>query len=219
MVKKKCLSAQAVNVLPRLSGDGPRVLLRLRQLPDGFARLLERLLLLWHRARRYPLPATLCLLRGYIYHCTSDRSLAPSTIAGHLAAISDWPRRQLPHLSLAGRPTINPCKDESIGAFVAILERRIARPAKGLLPLGIPDFRAMLHRNFSLSLAFGTLHRLCVTFLDLGYLRRKAATALAVCDHRVSDSGAVSYAWLSTVRLLFDGELGCRYLRLRVDVQ
>eukprot|EP00873_Tetraselmis_striata_P014881 jgi/Tetstr1/435145/TSEL_000230.t1 len=36
-----------------------------------------------------PLLATLGLLCGYIYHYTSDRSLAPSTIAGRLAAISD----------------------------------------------------------------------------------------------------------------------------------
>eukprot|EP00873_Tetraselmis_striata_P044064 jgi/Tetstr1/464328/TSEL_009129.t1 len=36
-----------------------------------------------------PLLATLGLLRGYIYHYTSDRLLAPSTIAGRLAAISD----------------------------------------------------------------------------------------------------------------------------------
>jgi len=109
-----------------------------------------------------PLPATLGLLRGYIYHCTSDRSLAPSTIAGRLAAISDWHRRQLPHLRLAGRSTLNPCKDESINTLISILERRTVRPAKGRLPLRIPDLRAMLHRGFPLSSAFGRHQHLCL---------------------------------------------------------
>eukprot|EP00873_Tetraselmis_striata_P039279 jgi/Tetstr1/459543/TSEL_004908.t1 len=164
-----------------------------------------------------PLPATLGLLRGYIYHCTSDRSLAPSTIAGRLAAISDWHRRQLPHLRLAGRSTLNPCKDESINTLISILERRTVRPAKGRLPLRIPDLRAMLHRGFPLSSAFGRHQRLCITFLNLGCLRRAAAAALT-CDYRVSSSGAVSYTDLSAVRVLFNAELGCRYIRLRVDV-
>eukprot|EP00873_Tetraselmis_striata_P004519 jgi/Tetstr1/424783/TSEL_001480.t1 len=164
-----------------------------------------------------PLPATLGLLRGYIYHCTSDRSLAPSTIAGRLAAISDWHRRQLPHLRLAGRSTLNPCKDESINTLISILERRTVRPAKGRLPLPIPDLRAMLHRGFPLPSAFGRHQRMCITFLNPGCLRRAAAAALT-CDYRVSSSGAVSYTDLSAVRVLFNAELGCRYIRMRVDV-
>eukprot|EP00873_Tetraselmis_striata_P029172 jgi/Tetstr1/449436/TSEL_036531.t1 len=182
------LSAQATRAMPRLSGDWPRDLLRLRQLQDGFWRRLlmgadglEDLRLRSSTTDTYrssprnycsfcaergatPLPATLGLLRGCIYHCTSDRSLAPSTIAGRLAAISDWHMRQLPHLRLAGCPTLNPCKDESINTPVSILERRTVRPAKGRLPLQIPD-----------------LH-------------------------------------LSAVRVLFNAELGCRYIRLRMDV-
>eukprot|EP00873_Tetraselmis_striata_P019884 jgi/Tetstr1/440148/TSEL_028505.t1 len=84
-----------------------------------------------------PLPATLGLMHGYVYHCTSNRSLAPSTIAGRLAGISDWHRRQLPHLRLAGRPTLNPCKNRSIITLVSILGRRTVRPAKGRLPVRI----------------------------------------------------------------------------------
>eukprot|EP00873_Tetraselmis_striata_P039291 jgi/Tetstr1/459555/TSEL_004920.t1 len=158
-----------------------------------------------------PLPATLGLLRGYIYHCTSHRSLAPSTIAGRLAAISDCHRLQLPHLHLAGRPTLNPCKDESINTLISILERRTVRPAKGRLPLWIPDLRAMLHRGFPLSSAFGRYQRMCITFLNLGCLRRAAAATLT-CDYRVSSSSAVSYTDLSAVRMLFNAELGCRYI-------
>eukprot|EP00873_Tetraselmis_striata_P000781 jgi/Tetstr1/421045/TSEL_012090.t1 len=178
------LSAQATSAMPRMSGDGPRDPLRLRQLHDGFVRPHARLLLLLRRAWRHPLSATLGLLRGYIYHCTSDRSLTPSTIAGRLAAISEWHRRQLPHLRLAGRSALNPCKDESINTLISILERRT---------------------------------RMCITFINLGCLRRAAAAALA-CDYRVSSSGAVSYTYLSAVRVLLNAELGCRYIRLRVDV-
>eukprot|EP00873_Tetraselmis_striata_P009123 jgi/Tetstr1/429387/TSEL_019301.t1 len=117
----------------------------------------------------------------------------------------------------AGRPTLNSCKGESISAPVAILEHRITRPAKGRLPLRIPDLRAMLYRGFSTSSAFGRHQRLCITFLNLRRLRRKAPTALT-CDHRVSGSDAVSDAELSAVRVLFNAELSCRYIRLRVDV-
>eukprot|EP00873_Tetraselmis_striata_P028641 jgi/Tetstr1/448905/TSEL_036131.t1 len=59
--------------------------------------------------------------------------------------------------------------------------------------------------------------RLCITFLNLGCLRRAAAAALT-CDYRVSGSGAVFYTDLSAVRVLSNAELGCRYIRLRVDV-
>eukprot|EP00873_Tetraselmis_striata_P011762 jgi/Tetstr1/432026/TSEL_021500.t1 len=54
---------------------------------------------------------------------------------------------------------------------------------------------------------------------SLRCLRRKAAAALS-CDYcRVSGSGAVPCAELSAVRVLFDAELlGCRYIRVRVDV-
>eukprot|EP00873_Tetraselmis_striata_P012964 jgi/Tetstr1/433228/TSEL_022516.t1 len=204
------LSAQATRAMPRLSGDWPRDLLRLRQLQDGFWRRLlmgadglEDLRLRSSTTDTYrssprdycsfcaergatPLPATLGLLRGCIYHCTSDRSLAPSTIAGRLAAISDWHMRQLPHLRLAGCPTLNPCKDESINTP-------------------------------SLSWSAGPHQRLCITSLNLGRLRRAAAAAL-ICDFRVSASGAMSYTDLSAVRVLFNAELGCRYIRLRMDV-
>eukprot|EP00873_Tetraselmis_striata_P037592 jgi/Tetstr1/457856/TSEL_004258.t1 len=133
------LSAQATGALPRMSGDGPMDLLRLRQLSDGFVRPVRET------------PGHMGLLRCYIYHCTSDRSLAPSTVAGRMAAISDWHRSLLPHLRLAGCLAVNPCKDESIGALVAILKCRITQ--------------------------------------------------------------------LGAVRVLFNAELGCRYIRLRVDVQ
>eukprot|EP00873_Tetraselmis_striata_P042793 jgi/Tetstr1/463057/TSEL_007994.t1 len=77
----------------------------------------------------------------------------------------------------------------------------------------------MLHRGFSLSSsAFGRLQRPCITFLNLGSLRRKAVAALT-CDYHVSGSGAVSYAELSAVRVLFNAELGCRYISVRVDIE
>eukprot|EP00873_Tetraselmis_striata_P006495 jgi/Tetstr1/426759/TSEL_001696.t1 len=116
-------------------------------------------------------------------HFRACYAAAPSTTSGTFV----FP---LPHLRLAGRPTLNPCKDESIGAIV---ERRITRPTKGRLPLRIPDLRAMLHRGFSLSSASVRHQRLCITFMNLGCLRRKAAAALT-SKYRVSGSGAVSYA-------------------------
>eukprot|EP00873_Tetraselmis_striata_P041093 jgi/Tetstr1/461357/TSEL_006483.t1 len=123
----------------------------------------------------------------------TDTSLAPCTIAGRLAAFSDRHRRQLRHLRLAGRPAVIPCKNEGVSALTSILERRITRPDKGRLPIRIPDLRAMLRRGFSLSSAFDRENHLpwykCITFLNLG--------AQAV---------------------LFDAELGCRCVRLRVDV-
>eukprot|EP00873_Tetraselmis_striata_P000620 jgi/Tetstr1/420884/TSEL_011947.t1 len=141
-----------------------------------------------------PLPATLGLMRGYIYNCI-ERLLARPVhhrrpASGHL--------RLAPHLRLAGRPTLKTCKDESIGTLVAILKRRTTGLARGRHPLRIPYVRAMPHRDFSLSPAFGKHTRICVTFLNLGCLRRKATVALA-CDYRVSGSG--SYKDLSAVML------------------
>eukprot|EP00873_Tetraselmis_striata_P019885 jgi/Tetstr1/440149/TSEL_028506.t1 len=75
----------------------------------------------------------------------------------------------------------------------------------------------MLHRGFPLSAAFGRHQRMCIIFPNLGCLRSAAAAALT-CDYRVFGSGAVSYTDLSAVRVLFNAELGCRYIRLRVDV-
>eukprot|EP00873_Tetraselmis_striata_P033030 jgi/Tetstr1/453294/TSEL_040286.t1 len=109
-----------------------------------------------------------------------DTSLAPSTIAGRLPAISDWHRRHLPHLRLAERPAVIPCKNEGVSALISVPERRITRPDKGRLPIRIPDLRAMLRRGFSLSTAFGRHQR--------------------------------------AQPVLFAAELGCRCIRLRVDV-
>eukprot|EP00873_Tetraselmis_striata_P006711 jgi/Tetstr1/426975/TSEL_017188.t1 len=201
------LSAQATRAMPRLSGDWPRDLLRLRQLQDGFWRRLlmgadglEDLRLRSSTTDTYrssprnycsfcaergatPLPATLGLLRGCIYHCTSDRSLAPSTIAGRLAAISDWHMRQLPHLRLAGCPTLQPVQG-----------REHQHPR---LYLGAPDRTSA-----------------CAS----PPLTSGASAAALICDFRVSTSGAMSYTDLSAVRVLFNAELGCRYIRLRMDV-
>eukprot|EP00873_Tetraselmis_striata_P038016 jgi/Tetstr1/458280/TSEL_044766.t1 len=194
--------------MPRLSGDGPRDLLRLRQLPNGFVRPWRRLLTgadgLIEDLRRLRSSTTdtyRCNMRDYCsFYFTArgatpapprrhpgppawlhlpfhkrPRSLALSTTAGRLAAISDLHRRQLPHLRLAGRPTLYPCKDESIGALVAVLERRIMRPAKRRLPLRIPDLL------------------------------------------RITLRGPRAFQ-LSVVRVLFNAELRCRNIRLRVDV-
>jgi len=40
--------------------------------------------------------------------------------------------------------------------------------------------------------------------------------AARTCKYSVSGSGAVSYAELSAMRVLFDAELGCRYICLRL---
>jgi len=58
---------------------------------------------------------------------------------------------------------------------------------------------------------------MCITFLNLRCLRRAAAAALT-CDYRESGSGAMSYTDLSAVRVLFNAELGCCYIRLRMNV-
>lgn len=59
----------------------------------------------------------------------------------------------------------------------------------------------MLHRGFSLLSAFGRHPRLCITFLNT-----------------MSSFGAISYSELSALRVLLDAELGCRYSRMRVDI-
>lgn len=164
-----------------------------------------------------PLPATSGLLRGYVYHCTADRTLAPSTVASRLSAISDWHRRQLPHLRLAGRRAVNPCHDEAVADLLKIIDKRIARPPKSRLPVTIPELRGMLHRGFDLWSAPGRHQRLCLLFLNLGCLRRGAAAALT-CSYLVRPDGSILYDADSAVQVKFNTELGVRYIQLRVDV-
>eukprot|EP00873_Tetraselmis_striata_P033026 jgi/Tetstr1/453290/TSEL_040282.t1 len=146
-----------------------------------------------------------------------DRSLAPSSIAGRLAAISDWHRRQLPHLRLAGRPAVIPCKNEGVSALTSVPERRITRPAKGrLLPIRIPDLRAMLRRGFSLSTASGRHQR---HHLPEPGVRDASAVPLPPRAHlRLPRVRLWRRALLRAQAVLFDAELGCRCIRLRVDV-
>eukprot|EP00873_Tetraselmis_striata_P041090 jgi/Tetstr1/461354/TSEL_006480.t1 len=117
-----------------------------------------------------------------------DRSLAPSTIAGRLPAISDWHRRQLHHLRLAGRPAGIPCKNGGVSALISIPERRTTRPAKGRLPI----------------FASRTSARCCVA--DFPCRRHPAGTT------------GITFLNLGAQAVLFDAELGCRCIRLRVDV-
>eukprot|EP00873_Tetraselmis_striata_P003137 jgi/Tetstr1/423401/TSEL_014082.t1 len=48
---------------------------------------------------------------------------------------------------------------------------------------------------------------------------RCAAAAVLTCENHVSGSGAISsYAELNAICVLFDAELGCRYIHLRVNI-
>jgi len=140
-----------------------------------------------------------------------DTSLAPSTIAGRLAAISDWHRRQLHHLRLAGRPAVTPRKNEGVSALISILERRITRPPRAVSLLRIPDLRAMLRRGFSLSSAFGRHQR-----LQVHHLPEPGVPMPCRCRR--------AHLRLPRVRpwrrraLLRAQAVGCRCIRFRVDV-
>eukprot|EP00873_Tetraselmis_striata_P036908 jgi/Tetstr1/457172/TSEL_043822.t1 len=186
---------RAISELPRVPGDGPRDLLRLRKLPHSFVRPWRRLLagadgLEDPRLRSstndtcssmrdhysfcttrgaIPMPAKFGLLQGYIYHCTIDMALAPSTIV------------PLPD---AWRPS----------------------------PTGIADTsRTCASRRASCGEPMqGRGHRL--PHLRSGTPDHSPRLVALTCDYHVSGSGAVSVlrGAQRAVRVLFRAKLGCR---------
>eukprot|EP00873_Tetraselmis_striata_P044236 jgi/Tetstr1/464500/TSEL_009258.t1 len=140
-----------------------------------------------------------------------------------LRAVS-WERRVGPSGSALAAPT--PVAAAAAAAAVVVVRRVLGPAAAGgpsaeAVAASAPEADAAAAPDpgqSGRSAACGMHQRLCITFMNLGCLRHKAAAALTACDYRVSSFGAVSYTELSVVRVLFNAELGCRYIRVRGDV-
>lgn len=165
-----------------------------------------------------PLPATVGLLRAYIAHCVYDLKFQPSTIIGRISAISDWHRRQQVSMTRAGFEFINPCGDSLITTLLKIVRKRSTRgPALARLPLLIQEFCAIYARGFDLSTAHGFHHRLCLMLLNLGCLRRGAASALRVV-YSIAHDGSITYGSGSNIEVRRDGVFPWPYIKLRLDM-
>lgn len=162
-----------------------------------------------------PLPSSAALVAAYLAYCVNTRGFAVSTIDGRVAALQHWHRLASDRERLAGRPALpSPVDDPMVGRLLRSIRRRHGRPAKGRLALSKAEFRAVYAGGFNLATPQGLHNRLALMLLNLGCLRRRAASYLRVA-YRVVD-GRVCFLAGSDVWVGWDPDVGLRFVGLRV---